>query len=46
MENKHDAYRGKDYMKKLCESFREHAMKIISFKEKKRIIKERAAEIK
>ena len=31
IENKHDVHRGKDYMKKLCESVREHAMKIIFF---------------
>ena len=35
-ENKHDVYRGKDCMKKFYESFREHAMKIIGFKNKKK----------
>ena len=35
IENKHDAYRGKDCMKKFCESLREHEMKIINFKKKK-----------
>ena len=35
IENKHDAYRGKDCMKKFCESLREHAVKIINFKKKK-----------
>ena len=35
MENKHDVYRGKDCMKKFCESLKEHAMKIIKFKKKK-----------
>ena len=35
IENKHDVYRGKDCMKKFCESLREHAMKIINFKKKK-----------
>ena len=35
MENKHDIHRGKDFMKKFCESLREHAMKIINFKYKK-----------
>ena len=35
IENNHDVYRGKDYMKKFCESLREHAMKIINFKKKK-----------
>ena len=33
IENKHDAHRGKDCMKKFL--FREHAMKIINFKKKK-----------
>ena len=36
IENKHDVYRGKDCMKKFCESLREQAMKIINFKKKKR----------
>ena len=31
IENKHDVHRGKDCMKKLCESVRQHAMKIIFF---------------
>ena len=31
IENKRDVHRGKDCMKKLCESVREHAMKIIFF---------------
>ena len=31
----HDVYRGKDCMKKFCESLREHAMKVIKFKKKK-----------
>ena len=35
VENKHDVYRGKDCMKKFCESLREHAMKIINFQKKK-----------
>ena len=30
-ENKHDVYRGKDSMKKICEFLRERAMKIINF---------------
>ena len=34
-ENKHDVYRGKDCMKKFCESLREHATKIINFKKNK-----------
>ena len=35
IKNKHDVYRGKDCMKKFCESLKEHAMKIIKFKKKK-----------
>ena len=35
IENRHDVYRGKDSMKKFCESLRERAMKIINFKKKK-----------
>ena len=35
IENKHDIYRGKNCMKKFCESLREHAMKMINFKKKK-----------
>ena len=35
IENKHNVYRGKDCMKRFCEFLREHAMKIINFKEKK-----------
>ena len=35
IEDKHDEYRGKDFMKKFCEFLREHAMKIINFKKKK-----------
>ena len=34
-ENKHDVYRGKDFMKKFCESLWKHAMKIINFTKKK-----------
>ena len=46
IENKHDVYRGKDCMKKFCESLREHAMKIITFKKKKdEVINKRAAGI-
>ena len=33
--NKHDIYRGKDWMKKFCESLRGHAVKIINSKKKK-----------
>ena len=32
IENKHDVYRGKDYMKTFCGSLREHAMKITNSK--------------
>ena len=35
IENKHDVYRGQDFMKMFYESLREHAMKIINFKKKK-----------
>ena len=35
IEIQHDLYRGKDGIKKLCESLREHAIKIINFKIKK-----------
>ena len=35
IENKHDVYRGKDCIKNFCESLREHAMKIVTFKKKK-----------
>ena len=31
IENKHDAYRGKDCMKKFSEFLGKHAMKIINF---------------
>ena len=33
IKNKHDVCRGKNFMKNLCESLREHAMKIINFKQ-------------
>ena len=35
IENKHDLYRGKDCMKKFCESLREHAIDTIRFNKKK-----------
>ena len=35
IENKNDAYRGKDWMKNFCESLREHTLEIINFKKKK-----------
>ena len=34
IKNKYDEYRGKDCMKKFCESLREHAMENINFKKK------------
>ena len=46
MEDKHDKYRVKDFMKKFCEFLREHAMKIINFRKKKNeVINKRAAGI-
>ena len=46
IEIKHDVYRGTDYMKKICESLRDYAMKIINFKRKKNeLINKRAAGI-
>ena len=36
IKNKHDVYRGKDCMKNICEFLREHAMKMINFKKKKK----------
>ena len=43
IENKHDVYRSKDWMKKFGESLRKHAMKMIKFKKKimKFLMKER-----
>ena len=44
LENKHDVYRGNDFIKKFCEFLREHAMKITNFKIKKNeVINKRAA---
>ena len=44
IDNEHDVQRGKNCMKKFCESLREHAIKIINFKTKKNdVIKKRAA---
>ena len=34
IENKHNVYRGKNCMKKFCESLREHATEIINFEKK------------
>ena len=46
IENKHDVYKGKDYIKKFCESLREYPMKVINFKKKKhKFINKRAAGI-
>ena len=36
IENKQDVYRGKDCMKKFCEFLREHVVKIINLKKKKK----------
>ena len=44
IENKHDVYRGKDCIKKFCESLREHAMNTIDLK-KNEVINKKAAEI-
>ena len=35
IENEHNLYRGKDCMKKFCESLREPAMKVINLKKQK-----------
>ena len=35
IENKYDVYRGKDCMRKFCESLKEHVVKIINFEKKK-----------
>ena len=35
IENNHDVYRGKDCVKKFCESLREHTVKIINLKRRK-----------
>ena len=35
IENKHDIFRGRDCMKKFCESLREHVMDIINCKKEK-----------
>ena len=46
IENKCAVYRGKDCMKKFCESLGEHAMKIINFKKKKmKVLTKKAAGI-
>ena len=46
MKNKHDVYKGKDCMKKFCESLREHAIKIINFiKKKRRLLTNRQQEL-
>ena len=46
IENKHNAYRGKDCIKKFYESLRELAIKIINFKNKKNeVINKRTAGI-
>ena len=35
LENKRTIYRGKDFLKKFCESLTEHAKNIIDFEKKK-----------
>ena len=35
--NKHNIYRGENYMKKFCESLREYAMEMINFEKKKMV---------
>ena len=45
IEKKHDVYRGKDCMKKFCESLREHAMKIINFFKENEVTNKKAARI-
>ena len=35
IKNKHDVYRGKDFVKKIGKSLREHLMKIINSKKQK-----------
>ena len=44
IENKHDVYRGKDCMKKFCESLTEDEMRIINFLENE-VINKRVAGI-
>ena len=34
IENKHEVYGGKDWMKKFCKSLRQYAMKIINWTKK------------
>ena len=36
IENKQDVYKGEDFLKKFCESLREHEIKIIYYKKKKK----------
>ena len=38
IENKPDVYRSKDSIKKFCESLGKHAMEMISFKKKKKLL--------
>ena len=44
IENKYDVYRGKECMKKFCESLREHSMEIINPKKKKNEVINKRAE--
>ena len=45
IENKHDVYRDKDYMKKFCESLRAHTIKRINLKKNNEVINKKAAGI-
>ena len=38
LKNKHDVYRGNDCMKKFCEFLTEHAMKIVNFRKKMKLL--------
>ena len=38
IENKYDAYRGKNCIEKFCESLKEHARKIINFLKKMKLL--------
>ena len=38
LTSKHDVYTGKYCIKRLCESLRQHEMKIISFKKKMKLL--------
>ena len=38
IENKHNLYRGEDYMKMFCSYLREHAANVINFERKKEVL--------